>query len=90
MQTCTLEELEEVGFTSRQLNSLSTSIHLFTMVVLCDIDQQQQVSKALLKSEYDSVELAYAYDRKLLLSKSKYIETVPSCIHVCKPCYTQK
>jgi len=57
-----VEELEEIAYTSRQLNSTSTSLQLFNLVVLCSLQQVESVKCAMLKC-FDSVEVAYAYDK---------------------------
>ena len=54
--------MEGIAYTSRQLNSTSTSLQLFNLVVFCSLQQVELVKSALLKC-FDSVEVAYAYDK---------------------------
>ena len=62
VQDCSVEELEGITYTSRQLNSTSSSLQLFNLVVLCSLQQVESVKCAMLKC-FDSVEVAYAYDK---------------------------
>lgn len=59
MQDC---DTDVFAYTSRQLNSSNTSLSFFTLVVLCSLDQMDLVKTALLKC-FDSVEIAYAYNK---------------------------
>ena len=43
--------MSEMAYTSRQINSLSTSLQYFILTVLCEVDQC-----------FDLVEVAYQYD----------------------------
>ena len=62
IQNCDTEAIEKVAYTSRQLNSASTSLKFFTLVVICQVKQLDHVKSGVLKC-FDSTEVAYAYDK---------------------------
>ncbi len=53
--------MERIAYTSRQLNSTSTSLQFFNLVLLCELEQLEDVRVTLLKC-FDSTEVAYAYN----------------------------
>lgn len=62
MQDCDSDIYEKIAYTSRQLNSSSTALPFFNLVVLCDLQQVEPLKVAILKC-FDSMEVAYAYDK---------------------------
>lgn len=67
-QPCSEEEIENVAYAGRQLNSTCATVQFFKMAVLCNLNQQQQLN-ALMSRCYDSVEVAYVYNKCTPLSK---------------------
>ena len=69
-QESTLQDAEEMVYTSRQLNSLSTSVLCFNLVVFCNTSQIYEVKNIVSKC-FDSAEIAYCYKENLLNTKGK-------------------
>ena len=61
-QNCNSDTIEEIAYTSRQLNSTSVSLGFFTLIMLCELEQLSDVKHAILKC-YDSTETAYVYNK---------------------------
>ena len=59
-QECFLKEAENMAYNSRGVNSLSAGIQCFNLVVLCTMEQQSLVQKAMQKC-FDYTELAYSF-----------------------------
>ena len=62
MQGCDVDLMQRVAYTCRQLNSSSTSLRFFNFVVLCCLEQIEDVKSVLLKC-FDAAEITYAYDK---------------------------
>lgn len=60
MQECSLADVEEMAYTGRQLNSLSTGVQCFNIVVFCSVSQQHIIQEGIKKC-FDSAEIAYCY-----------------------------
>lgn len=63
MQECSLADAEEMAYTSRQLNSLSTGVQCFNIVVSCSVSQQHIIQEGIEKC-FDSAEIAYCYKER--------------------------
>ena len=60
--------MDSIAYTSRQLNSTSTSVHYFNLIVLCPLNKVDMAVATIGKC-FDSVEVAYAYDEEASLGK---------------------
>ena len=62
--------IEKLAYTCRQLNSCSTALQFFNLVVQCSLDQIEEAKVALLKC-FDLVEVAYAHNKSAESGQSK-------------------
>ena len=62
MQDRNVDVFEKIAYTCRQLNSVSTGLHFFNLIIQCNLDQTESVKRALLKC-FDSAEMAFAYNK---------------------------
>ena len=61
-QPYSLEEMDGVAYTGRQLNSTSAAVQLFNMAVICKMVQVQMVI-TYMQECFDVVEVAYWYNK---------------------------
>ena len=69
-QDCDISAMEKLAYTCRQLNSCSTALQSFNLVVQCSLDQTEEENVALLKC-FDQIEVAYAYNKSAKSGQSK-------------------
>lgn len=56
------DDLKVAALTTRQINSICTSLHLYHFVVICAVEQMTTF-QSVLEKHFDSVEIAFLYDK---------------------------